>query len=130
LFEGAMAEHGNLFFSLFIAAMAGNVGVQSSAIIVQGLANNTLSSLFNRLIKEVSLSLFNGAILASILFLGSYFLLDEPPIIGVVITSALVSVIIIASLMGTFIPLLLDKFGIDPHWQWSIYNYSNDICGF
>jgi magnesium transporter len=55
--------------------MAGNVGVQSSAIIVQGLANNTLSgSLFNRLIKEVSLSLFNGAILASILFLGSYFL--------------------------------------------------------
>jgi magnesium transporter len=51
LFEGAMLKHGELFFSL-IAAMAGNVGVQSSAIIVQGLANNTLSgSLFNRLIK-------------------------------------------------------------------------------
>jgi magnesium transporter len=53
--------------------MAGNVGVQSSAI-VQGLANNTLSgSLFNRLIKEISLSLLNGAILSVILFLGSYF---------------------------------------------------------
>jgi magnesium transporter len=132
LFEGAMAEHGNLFFfTPLIAAMAGNVGVQSSAIIVQGLANNTLSgSLFNRLIKEVSLSLFNGAILAAILFLGSYFLLGEPPIIGVVITSALVSVIIIASLIGTFIPLLLDKFGIDPALATGPFiTTSNDICG-
>jgi magnesium transporter len=132
LFEGAMAEHGNLFFfTPLIAAMAGNVGVQSSAIIVQGLANNTLSgSLFNRLVKEVSLSLFNGAILATILFLGSYFLLGEPPIIGVVITSALVSVIIIASLIGTFIPLLLDKFGIDPALATGPFiTTSNDICG-
>jgi magnesium transporter len=132
LFEGAMAEHGNLFFfTPLIAAMAGNVGVQSSAIIVQGLANNTLSgSLFNRLIKEISLSLFNGAILASILFLGSYFLLGEPPIIGVVITSALVSVIIIASLIGTFVPLLLDKFGIDPALATGPFiTTSNDICG-
>jgi magnesium transporter len=86
--------------------------------------------LFNRLIKEVSLSLFNGAILASILFLGSYFLLGEPPIIGVVITSALVSVIIIASLIGTFIPLLLDKFGIDPALATGPFiTTSNDICG-
>jgi magnesium transporter len=127
-----MAEHGNLFFfTPLIAAMAGNVGVQSSAIIVQGIANNTLSgSLFNRLVKEVSLSLLNGGILAIILFLGSYFLLDEPPIIGVVITSALVSVIIIASLIGTFIPLLLDKFGIDPALATGPFiTTSNDICG-
>jgi magnesium transporter len=68
LFEGAMLKHGELFFSPLIAAMAGNVGVQSSAIIVQGLANNTLSgSLFNRLVKEVSLSLLNGVILRYII---------------------------------------------------------------
>jgi magnesium transporter len=132
LFEGAMLEHGNLFFfTPLIAAMAGNVGVQSSAIIVQGLANNTLSgSLFNRLIKEISLSLLNGAILSAILFMGSYFLLDEPPIIGIVICSALVSVIIIASLIGTFVPLLLDKFGIDPALATGPFiTTSNDICG-
>ncbi|MBX9888628.1 MAG: magnesium transporter [Flavobacteriaceae bacterium] len=132
LFEGAMLEHGNLFFfTPLIAAMAGNVGVQSSAIIVQGLANNTLSgSLFNRLIKEISLSLLNGAILSVILFLGSYFLLDEQPIIGIVICSALVSVIIIASLIGTFVPLLLDKFGIDPALATGPFiTTSNDICG-
>jgi len=132
LFEGAMVEHGNLFFfTPLIAAMAGNVGVQSSAIIVQGLANDTLSgTLFNRLIKEVSLSLLNGLILATILFLGSYFLLNVQPIIGVVITIALVSVIIIASLIGTFIPLLLDKYGIDPALATGPFiTTSNDICG-
>jgi len=132
LFEGAMALHGNLFFfTPLIAAMAGNVGVQSSAIIVQGLANDTLSgSLFNRLVKEVSLSLLNGVILATILFLGSYFLLNEEPIIGLVITIALISVIIIASLIGTFVPLLLDKFGIDPALATGPFiTTSNDICG-
>ena len=132
LFEGAMLLHGNLFFfTPLIAAMAGNVGVQSSAIIVQGLANNTLSgSLFNRLIKEVSLSLLNGVILATILFLGSHFLLNVEIIIGVIVTTALISVIIIASLIGTFIPLLLDKFGIDPALATGPFiTTSNDICG-
>jgi len=132
LFEGAMDQHGNLFFfTPLIAAMAGNVGVQSSAIIVQGLANNTLSgSLFNRLIKEVSLSLLNGVILATILFLGSHFLLNVEFIIGIIVTIALVSVIIIASLIGTFIPLLLDKFGIDPALATGPFiTTSNDICG-
>lgn len=132
LFEGAMAEHGNLFFfTPLIAAMAGNVGVQSSAIIVQGLANNTLSgSLFSRLIKEISLSLLNGVILASILFIGSHFLLNVEFIIGIIVTTALVSVIIIASLIGTFIPLLLNKFGIDPALATGPFiTTSNDICG-
>jgi magnesium transporter len=82
LFEGAMLKHGELFSPL-IAAMAGKCRVQSSAIIVQGLANNTLSgSLFNRLVKEVSLSLLNGVILAVILFLGSHYLLDVKMVIG------------------------------------------------
>jgi magnesium transporter len=132
LFEGAMLQHGNLFFfTPLIAAMAGNVGVQSSAIIVQGLANNTLSgSVFNRLIKEVSLSLLNGVILASILFVGSHFLLNVEMIIGIIVTTALIAVIIIASLIGTAIPLLLDKFGIDPALATGPFiTTSNDICG-
>jgi len=132
LFGGAMLQHGNLFFfTPLIAAMAGNVGVQSSAIIVQGLANDTLSgSLFNRLIKEVSLSLLNGIILAAILFLGSHFLLNVEFIIGIIVTIALISVIIIASLIGTFVPLLLDKFGIDPALATGPFiTTSNDICG-
>jgi magnesium transporter len=132
LFEGAMEEHGKLFFfTPLIAAMAGNVGVQSSAIIVQGLANNTLrGSLFKRLIKEVSLSLLNGVILGIILSVGSHFLLDVEIVISVIITIALISVIIIASLIGTFVPLLLDKFGVDPALATGPFiTTSNDICG-
>lgn len=132
LFEGAMAEHGNLFFfTPLIAAMAGNVGVQSSAIIVQGLANNTLSgSIFNRLVKEVSLTLLNGVILAAILFAGSHIFLNVEMIIGIIVSIALISVIVIASLIGTFIPLLLDKFGIDPALATGPFiTTSNDICG-
>lgn len=132
LFEGAMANHGNLFFfTPLIAAMAGNVGVQSSAIIVQGLANQSISgSLFNRLVKEVSLSLLNGIILASILFVGSHFLLNVELIIGEIVTIALISVIIIASLIGTFVPLLLHRFNIDPALATGPFiTTSNDICG-
>jgi magnesium transporter len=132
LFEAAMADHGTLFFFIpLIAAMAGNVGVQSSAIIVQGLANDTLSgSLFNRLLKEISLSLLNGLILAGVLLLGTHFLLGVDSVIGMIVTIALVSVIVIASLIGTFVPLLLHKINIDPALATGPFiTTSNDICG-
>jgi magnesium transporter len=132
LFEGAMVEYGKLFlFTPLIAAMAGNVGVQSSAIIVQGLANNTLSgSLFNRLIKEITLSLLNGAILASILFIGTYFILGFSIQMVSIVAISLVSVIITASLIGTFIPIILNKYGIDPALATGPFiTTSNDIIG-
>jgi magnesium transporter len=132
LFEPAMKEHGELFFfTPLIAAMAGNVGVQSSAIIVQGLANHSISgTIFNRLLKEISLSLLNGVILATVLFLGSHFLLGVDTKIGIIVTIALISVIVIASLIGTSIPLLLNKFGIDPALATGPFiTTSNDIFG-
>jgi magnesium transporter len=132
LFESAMVEYGKLFlFTPLIAAMAGNVGVQSSAIIVQGLANNTLSgSLFNRLIKEITLSLLNGAILASILFIGTYFILGFSIQMVSIVAISLVSVIITASLIGTFIPIILNKYGIDPALATGPFiTTSNDIIG-
>lgn len=132
LFEGAMLEHGELFFfTPLIAAMAGNVGVQSSAIIVQGLANDSLSgSLGHRLLKELSLSLLNGVLLGLILFAGSHFLLDFDAILGLIVTLALISVIVIASLIGTFVPILLDKFNIDPALATGPFiTTSNDIFG-
>ncbi|AWH84603.1 magnesium transporter [Flavobacterium album] len=132
IFEPAMQNHGELFFfTPLIAAMAGNVGVQSSAIIVQGLANNTLSgSLWNRLIKEVLLTLLNGLMLASILFLGSHFLLGRGYDIALTVSISLITVIVIASLIGTFMPLLLNKFKIDPALATGPFiTTSNDICG-
>lgn len=132
IFEPAMESHKALFFfTPLIAAMGGNVGVQSSAIIVQGLANNAITgSIVQRLLKELSLSLLNGLILSAILFAGSYFLLGYEIHIGVTVTIALLSVIIIASLNGTFIPIILNKYGIDPALATGPFiTTTNDILG-
>ena len=83
-----------------------------------------------RLLKELSLSLLNGVILAAILFLGSYYLLNFEAHIGVTVTVALISVIVIASLNGTFIPIILNKYGIDPALATGPFiTTSNDILG-
>lgn len=132
VFGSAMEHHKELFFfTPLIAAMAGNVGVQSSAIIVQGLANNNITgSLWNRLIKEVLLTLLNGSILAGILILGSHFLLDVSYEVGLTVSISLITVIVIASLLGTFVPILLNKFNIDPALATGPFiTTSNDICG-
>ena len=132
IFEPSMESHRTLlFFTPLIAAMAGNVGVQSSAIVVQGLANNSITgSLWKRLLKELSLSLLNGAFLAIILILGTHFLLGYEFIIGTTVSIALLSVIVFASLIGTFIPIVLDKYGIDPALATGPFiTTSNDIMG-
>jgi magnesium transporter len=131
-FGGAMKDFGVLFFfTPLIAAMAGNVGVQSSAIIVQGLANNTLGgTIWQRLFKEMKLSLFNGFILSIILLLGSHFLLGVEYIIGITVSISLITVIVIASLIGTFVPITLNKYGIDPALATGPFiTTSNDIFG-
>lgn len=132
IFEPVMDLHPELFFfTPLIAAMAGNVGVQSSAIIVQGLANNTIiGPVVERLLKELSLSLLNGIILSAILLLGSYFLLGYEIHVGYTVSIALLSVIIMASLIGTFIPIILNKYGVDPALATGPFiTTSNDILG-
>lgn len=132
IFEPIMELHPELFFfTPLIAAMAGNVGVQSSAIIVQGLANNTIiGPIVERLLKELSLSLLNGVILSVILLAGSYFLLGYEIHVGYTVAIALLSVIIMASLIGTFIPIILNKYGVDPALATGPFiTTSNDILG-
>lgn len=131
-FGDAMDKFPTLFFfTPLIAAMAGNVGVQSSAIIVQGLANNSITgSLWRRLAKEMLLSLFNSLILAAILLFGTHFLLDLDYSVAATIGIALISVMILASLIGTFIPITLNKYGIDPALATGPFiTTSNDIFG-
>lgn len=131
-FGGAIESHATLFFFVpLIAAMAGNVGVQSSAVVVQGLAGKTLrGTLGARLLKVVLLSLLNGVVLALLLVLGGTFLLKIGFLLGLTIGISLISVIIIASLIGTFVPIILDRFGIDPAMATGPFiTTSNDICG-
>jgi magnesium transporter len=118
------------FFTPLIAAMAGNVGVQSSAIIVQGLANdNVKGSLWNRLVKEVGLSLVNGIVLGIILIAVAPFMGLEL-FYGITVAISMLCVIIVASLVGTFVPIVLDKRGIDPAIATGPFiTTSNDIFG-
>lgn len=131
-FEGAMLRYGELFFfTPLIVAMAGNVGVQSSAIIVQGLANGTLSDdTWGRLIKELSLSLLNGVALSVILLLGSHYVLGYSFLIGITLAISLLSVMLLASLVGTIVPITLEKYHIDPALATGPFiTTSNDIFG-
>lgn len=116
-FEAVMnlPELRNLFFyTPLIAAMAGNVGVQSSAIIVQGLANDVVKgSLLSRLMKEVGLSLINGFFLALMLILFGRIVQQEL-LLSLTIAASMMGVIVISALIGTFVPIILDRRGIDP----------------
>ncbi len=118
------------YFTPLIAAMAGNVGVQSSAIIVQGLANDDIrGSINNRLFKETLLSILNGVILAILLFLFIYIWKGDTNI-ALALSVALVAVVIVAGIIGTFIPLFLNKRGIDPAIATGPFiTTSNDIFG-
>ncbi len=103
------------FFIPLIGAMGGNVGIQSSAIIVQALANNTLKgeNTLKRLFKEFLVAMFNGLILAAIIFIYNFFVSDSFAL-TVTVSTSLLSVIVFAALFGTMIPLILNRLNIDP----------------
>ena len=102
------------FYTPLIAAMAGNVGVQSSAIVVQGLANDLIKgSVFNRLFKEVSLTILNGIIL-SLLIIGFGQIVNQPFEMSLTISASMICVIVVAALIGTAVPIILNKLDIDP----------------
>ena len=130
-FQDVFSKYASLFFfTPLIAAMAGNVGVQSSAIIVQGLANDDVKGSINsRLLKEMLLATLNGVILALFLFL--FVWVYEGKIdLALAISVSLVVVIIIAGLIGTFVPLFLNKRGVDPAIATGPFiTTSNDIFG-
>jgi magnesium transporter len=118
------------FFTPLIAAMAGNVGVQSSAIIVQGLANDIVKgSLLRRLLKEVGLSMINGIALGVLVILFGV-IMNYDLNFSLTIAVSMLCVIIVAALIGTFVPIILDKKGIDPAIATGPFiTTSNDIFG-
>ena len=103
------------FFIPLIGATGGNVGVQSSAIIVQGLASNTLltNRIAPKLLKELGVGLINGFICSS-LILGYNLLVNETWTLAATVSIALFTVVLCASFLGTFVPLTMHRFKINP----------------
>jgi magnesium transporter len=102
------------FFIPLIGAMGGNVGVQSSAIIVQGLANNTLlgDKITSKLLKELGVGVINGLICSSLIW--GYSFIIESWKLAATVSLALFTVILCASFLGTFVPLTMNRFKINP----------------
>jgi magnesium transporter len=131
---GAFDIENNPELALFIpliAAMGGNVGVQSSAIVVQGLAsaNVNMGNLATRLLKELSVGLVNGLICSAIIFLASV-LLGFGWMLSTTVSASLLCVIVFAALFGAFVPLMLDKRNIDPALATGPFiTTANDIMG-
>ncbi len=119
------------YFIPLIAAMGGNAGVQSSAIIVQGLANNSLrkGAALNKFLKELAVGLLNGLVCALVVLAYNLLFSNELPL-ALTVGSSLLTVIVTASVMGTFIPLTLNKFGVDPALATGPFiTTMNDILG-
>lgn len=131
-FEGSLRLYPEMaFFIPLIAAMGGNVGIQSSAIIVQGLANKTLRTdrTWQKLGKEFVVALLNGILLAALIFLYN-FIVSDSFALTITVSVALVSVIVFAAMVGTLIPLLLNRLEIDPALATGPFiTTMNDIVG-
>ncbi len=122
-----------LFFVPVVLGMGGNVGIQSSAIVVRGLATGEISGkdIFRRLAKEMKVSLINGLFLGLIIFAVVTLGFKEPSAkVGFLIGSALISVMLMAGIVGSTVPLVLKKINIDPALATGPFiTTSNDIIG-
>jgi magnesium transporter len=118
-------------FMPLVASMGGNVGIQSSALIVQGLANNTLSKdgVMPKIVKELSVGLLNG-LACSVAILGYAYLFGHPMALSLTIGLSLMVVILFAGIFGTVVPLALKRYGFDPALATGPFiTTSNDIIG-
>jgi len=102
-------------FTPLITATGGNVGIQSSSLIIQTLANKSVifDNLTQRLLKVILVALLN-AVVISTLVMGFNLLFDEDAKLAVVVSIALFSVVMLSSLMGTITPMILNRYGINP----------------
>ncbi len=118
------------YFMPLIAAMGGNVGVQSSAIVVQSIANSSLrGSTAKKLYKELGVGLLNGITCSLILFIFNV-MFNEPIQLSIAVSVSLFAVIIFAAVFGTWIPLVLHKYKVDPALATGPFiTTSNDIIG-
>ena len=131
-FEGNLASNPKMaLFIPLIGGTGGNVGIQSSAIVVQGLANNSLKqdNILPQILKEGIVALINASIISLVVFVYNFFMLGDKGITASVSLS-LFSVVMFASIFGTLVPMTLDRLKIDPALATGPFiTITNDIIG-
>jgi magnesium transporter len=119
------------FFTPLIAGTGGNVGIQSSSIILQTLANKSVmeTSTIQRLLRVLLIGVLNGLVLSVCVFVFN-MIFGADLKLAMVVSLALISVVLVASFTGTITPLLLDKFGVNPAMASGPFiTTANDILG-
>ena len=131
-FEGDLERNAALaFFIPLVMATGGNVGIQSSTLIVQSLANKSAfdDTFSKRIARMFAVALFTGIVLAIISFFIVYFWKDDKDL-ATVVSVSLVGVVMLSSFMGTATPLVLDKLGVNPALASGPFiTTTNDILG-
>jgi magnesium transporter len=120
------------FFTTLIQGTGGNVGIQSSSVILQSLANKSVieTSTLQRLLRVLLIGILNGLVLSLIVFTFNMLLLRTELKLAMVVSIALISVVLVASFTGTVTPLILDKFGVNPAVATGPFiTTANDILG-
>jgi magnesium transporter len=119
------------FFVTLIGGTGGNVGIQSSSVILQSLANKSVleTSTFQRLLRVLLIGLLNGFVLSCIVFAFNVVFGTDLRL-AIVVSVALISVVLVASFTGTITPLILDRFGVNPAVASGPFiTTANDILG-
>ena len=131
--SGFVADPTLALFIPLIGGTGGNVGTQSSAIVVQGLANGSmeLKNSARQLLKELGVGLVNGCIISMLVFLYNLLRLGSGHnVTTIAVSLSLFAVVMFASVFGTFVPLTLERFKIDPALATGPFiSITNDIVG-
>ncbi|MDE5982583.1 MAG: magnesium transporter [Duncaniella sp.] len=131
--NGFVADPALALFIPLIGGTGGNVGTQSSAIVVQGLANGSLDirKSARQLLKELGVGLINGGIIALLVFVYNLLKLGSGhQVTTIAVSLSLFCVVMFASVFGTFVPLTLEKLKIDPALATGPFiSITNDIIG-
>ena len=116
-FTNTLGNHPEMaLFIPLLAGMGGNVGTQSSAIAVQGLANNSLNPkhIFKHILKEMVVAIINATILSLMVYVYNFFMYGALDIVTLAVPLSLFVVVLFASGFGTFIPMVLERININP----------------
>ena len=116
-FDNIFATHPEMaLFIPLIGGTGGNVGTQSSAIVVQGLANNSLdaSNTWKQILKESVVALINATIISMLVYIYNFICFGATATVTYSVSLSLFAVIMFASIFGTLVPLTLNKMKIDP----------------
>ena len=132
-FDNTFAAHPEMALYIpLIGGTGGNVGTQSSAIVVQGLANSSLDAenIFKQVLKESIVALINATIISMLVYIYNFVRFGGTATVTYSVSISLFAVVMFASIFGTLVPMTLEKLKIDPAIATGPFiSITNDIIG-